>query len=217
MTATIPQTDVDICNLALDHLSQEYISSIDSPTTDPERVCARWYHVTRKALLREFVWNFATKYAPFARAAAGTYYADAYTIPTDFVRLCSLGEDVYNPIRKYQFSYISNARCVEMDNEGASTVPVRYVFDFTDVPEMDPSFITCLSLKLAINMSYKFSKRKSLRDELSQLLGIELPAAIGVDGQERPPIRVERSRMLADRVSSGGLRYDNRYYPSDEI
>jgi len=167
--------------------------------------------------LREFVWNFATKYATFARAAAGSYYADAYTIPTDFVRLCSLGEDVYNPIRKYQFSYISNARCVELDNEGASTVPVRYVFDFTDVPEMDPSFITCLSLKLAINMSYKFSKRKSLRDELSQLLGIELPAAIGVDGQERPPIRVERSRMLADRVSSGGLRYDNRYYPSDEI
>lgn len=59
-----PTVDVDICNLALDLLKQNKTVTQDittTPTSEEEITCARWYHVTREALLRSHYWVFARK------------------------------------------------------------------------------------------------------------------------------------------------------------
>ncbi len=58
-----PTADIDICNLALDLLKQNktVVADIDSPTSEEEITCARWYDATREALLRSHFWWFARK------------------------------------------------------------------------------------------------------------------------------------------------------------
>ena len=50
---------VGICNLALDTLKQESVANIESPVSIEESLCARWYDVTRRELLRSHPWSFA--------------------------------------------------------------------------------------------------------------------------------------------------------------
>lgn len=208
MVATAPASEVDICNLALDHLSQKAITSIDSPTTPEEQVMARWYHQVRESLLREYNWNFAQEYATLAVAGSGDFgYEDYYTFPSDFLKLNSIGSDIYDRIEDYQLT----GRQIHIDN-GAADLVIRYTKNVTDVTTMDPLFIGLFALQLALKTAYKFQLKKSTVEQLNQLLAIETPKAIGVDGQERPPIRVQKSRYLAARRTGGIIGRDNRYY-----
>lgn len=205
----IPSAPVDICNLACDLMGEAPISSVELPTTEKEELFARWYDACRQLVLREQVWNFAQKTREIARTGDGEgLYADSYNLPNDFVRLNGVGEDPRYPITQYEIT----ERAI-LASEGSSII-IRYNKDITNVASMDAAFVNMFALRLAVKTAYKITKKKSIVKDLNEMIVIEEPKARGVDGQERPPIRVQRSRYLRARAINGP-RQSGRYYEFD--
>lgn len=208
-----PTAAVDVCNLSLDQLKQTSISSIDTPRTATELTCARWYDFTRRECLRQHPWKFAAKrrvltpsndVVPFG-------YTYAYNLPTDYIRLISLGDDYLNDLRR-EFE-IENGQLLLQTGEpvDSTSLYVRYVYDVTSVTKFDALFLKYLVLQLSLNMSTKFSIsstiKKDIRDEFKD---IEMQAK-SVNGQERRPKRVQFSRTLTKRRGLPGGIYASKY------
>lgn len=206
---------VDICNLALDRLNTPPISSILAPTTTNEDICARHYDQTRRQLLRSFIFNFARKSDTIlADPLAPTHpeFANAFDLPTDFIRLLSLGDRLLfgGAVPSCYMDFSNNyIYCDSATQDSAAATPsieINYIFDAQSVPKFDPLFVNVLKLQLAANMAYKFSPKPSLLKGLYEELHDANLAAAAVAGQEKPPRRVQRSRISEVRRSGGIYR-----------
>lgn len=203
-----PTAAVDICNLALDHVGDLPISSVETPGDARSEVLARWYDQTRRTVLREYCWNFAQKYVVLARAGDGEGpHEDKYLMPADCVRINVVGTDIDCPITDFDIS----GRYIHTSN--GDSLAIRYNRDIEQVSQMDVLFINILALRLAVKIAYKQSKKKSVVEMIEGMLAREEGKAISVDGQERPPRRVQHSKYLAARgFGGGGWNGGNRYY-----
>jgi hypothetical protein len=205
---TALSSPVQVCNLALSHLGQPAITSITAPKSESEQVCALWYDVTRQALLREYVWRFAKHRANISRSGTPLFdWASAYTLPPDFLRLLS----VKGTIEVHQTDYYDIEDGAILLQGNTATVPLRYIRDVTNVQSWDALFSILMSLTLALNMAYKFTLKKGLLDTLNNRYTLELPKAITVNSQERPPRRIQRSNYLAAR-RNGSYSGDGNYF-----
>jgi len=208
----------DICNLALDHLgqqdSEDPVTNIDAPATQTEVICSRWYDVTRCMLLRKHPWNFALKRAILTPTNTAPLfgYTRAFNLPNDFIRLATLEDSsTLDPYFKTDYQLESNQ--ILLDADESSSMNLRYVSNFEDVTKMDALFIDALAVRMALRMAFKFTASNTDIQRLEQLDRDILQAAKSIDGQERPPIRVERSRALTSRKVLGsnqrtGIRFE---------
>jgi len=91
----------------------------------------------------------------------------------------------------------------------APSLPIGYIFDEDDTTKFDALFIKAFALQLAVNMSYAFAGKTTLRTDCRNLLAEALQEARAVNGQDKPPIRITRSRVIgARRRYSSGLGYE---------
>ena len=210
-------TSVDICNLALSFLKIPAITSITSlvaPQKEVKEVCAQWYDPSRLESLRAHPWNFAKDRAQLVLdATAPTFgYASRYPLPTGFCRLRFIGEDNYGLIGE------------EYDLEGGyiltdittATLDIGYIKDVTDVTEFDPLFVNYFALIMAKNICFGVTGKSVLRRDIREMILEIGNQARAVNGQDKPPIRVTRSRVLgARRTYSGGSAQviDPKYMP----
>ncbi len=196
-----PTVNVDICNMAMDHLgSSANITNIDTPETEEEKRCSRWYDATRRALLRKHPWPFAKIEAQLSRDATYTSisYADAYNLPNNYLRLVLIGDDSVND---YKREYDIQGRQILMDNSGATSINVTYIKDEDNVAKFDSLFVDLFAVEMAWRMAYKFTLKPSLKKLLeSDLITLRLEAK-AVSSQERPPKRISRSKLRAARRS----------------
>lgn len=192
MAIKAANSPVAICNLALDHLNQDEITSIDPPTSDREVVCARWYDNVRRATLRSHVWNFAKARVELAAnsIAPAFGYSTAYDFPADFIRFLFIGDDSVSDYRqRYE---IEGKQILINDSDG---ITIGYIKSVTDVNQFDALFVDLFAIKLALRIAYKFTVKNTVVDRVKDLMiDIEYEAK-GVDGQERPPKRIERSKF----------------------
>lgn len=206
MAEVAPSTAVHICNLALDRLGQRSIASIDTPTTEIETICARHYPSTRREMLRRFIFNFSKKYATLTASATKTPafgFSHAYSHPNDFIRLLALGDITVNDDLAPGLFDLSEGYIFTSSGNGGSLY-IQYVYDAKDVTKFDPLFVRLLTLHLASNMAYKFTLKNSLIREIRDDAADAALAAAAVAGQEKPPRRIERSRIITLRRSLGG-------------
>lgn len=199
-----PTAAVEICNLALDLLKQDAITSIDSPTGGTDVICARWYDHVRRATLRKHPWNFAgTRTTLAANATAPAFgYTQAFDLPNDFIRLLTIGDDAINDLQgTYQ---LEDGQLLYNAADGSS-LKIRYVYDFTSVAQMDPLFVDVLAAELALRIAYKVTGSDEAAERITEHLKKIAPEAYAIDGQERPPTRIQRSKFL-DRRRGGQSR-----------
>lgn len=197
----VPSSPIDICNLALDHFGERSIASINPPSTKPEITMARHYDQVRRELLRKYVWNFAKKRDSISRIGTPAFdFPDKYQLPNDFIRLLSIGGETE---RTQKREYDIEGRELLCNGSGAASVTIRYIRDVEDVTKWDSLFIKCMGLSLALDTAYAFSKKKGDVERLNGLLTTELPDAVTIDGQEKPPIRIQYSKYLAARQGAG--------------
>lgn len=214
MTAK-PEVPVDIANLALIAMGERPdVQDLDNPEVNTSHeVLALEYDNARRVALRAYVWNFAQVYDSLPRLGAGTDgFADKYRLPNDAVRINTLGSDREDPIRAYELYYDASGTTIHVSNSGGS-LPIRYNKDVTDVLLMDPMFIYYFSLTLAERTALAITQKKSVKDSITAQINSFQAKAVSVDGQERPPRRVQHSKYLAAR--RGGFRdrtKGNRYY-----
>lgn len=214
-----PTGPVDICNLALDRIGQLPISSILAPQSTNEDICARHYDQTRRKMLRKYIFNFSRKAAVLpANLTAPTRddFDTAYSMPPDFIRLLTLGDGIIDggTLKPSNFDisgpyiYCDAATAFDPFTLLPTGLDIKYIYDAVLVSQFDPLFIDVLVLELAKSMAFKFTLKPALVKGLEeQLLDANLSAA-AVAGQERPPIRVQRSRIRQVR-RSGGIFTDN--------
>ncbi len=210
-----PTTDVVICNLALSRIGQkEAAVSIESPTTSIERLCALHYDQTRRELLRRYIFNFARKLdiwtADSKVPAFG--FTTSYKLPGDFIRLMALGDIYVASGDTPGFLYDMSDGYLFCDSGDAVSggVNVQYVFDAKNVTRFDPLFVKALRLQLAADMAYAFSLKPTLVKAINDELKPVLLEAAAVAGQEKPPRRVERSRIRDVRRAGGIFRNNTR-------
>ena len=212
-----PTTAIDICNLALDRLGQRTpisATALTAPADETEKLCARHYDQERRYLLRKYIFNFARKYDILEEATdvSPVYgYNAAFYTPADCLRLLMVGSMADGEIlRGVQYDIVEHYIYTSYDDSG--DLSVAYIKDAQNVEEFDPLFVSLLKLRLAKAMAYKFTLKPSLLKEIEEELRDESLAAAAISGQERPPWRVESSR-LKDARRFGFRTKDNTRYP----
>ena len=211
-----PISEIDVVNLALDRLGHHPGSSISNPQDAVEFVMSRWYQQTRREMLRKYIFNFARKSVLLtASANAPTHpeFSNGYALPNDFVRLLTIGDRVLYggaiPTNFFDFNQ-GFLYCDDLTDQGAAAVPaaalqVNYIYDVKLVQAFDPLFLKVLVLQLAVNVCKKVTGKEPSERLLSELLDADVAAA-AVAGQEKPPRRVQRSRIRDVRRSGGIFR-----------
>jgi len=211
-----PASAVDICNLALDRLGQRSISAtaLTAPANEIENICARHYDATRRELLRRYIFNFARKYDILEEStdvSPAFGYDSAFYTPADCLRVLVVGNMVDGgQLRGRQYDIVEHY--IYTSHDDAGDLSVEYVFNAQNVEEFDPLFIRLLVLHLAANMAYKFTLKNSIIKEIREDAADVALAAAAVSGQERPPRRVETSK-LKDARRFGFKTRDNTRYP----
>ena len=208
-----PTSAIHICNLALDRLGQREVADITTPTTETETICSRHYEQVRREMLRRFIFNFAKKYATLTVSATKTPehgYTYAYALPNDFVRLLAIGDITLVNGELEPGLYDLSEGYLFTDYGDGGGIDLTYIYDATTVANYDPLFIRLFVLHLAAAMAYKFSLKNSLIQAIRSDADDVALAAAAVSGQEKPPKRIERSRLRNVR-RFGYRRRDNSY------
>lgn len=198
-----PNSAVDVCNLALDLLKQAPITALTGTELSAvAATCVRWYDQTRREVLRKHPWNFAKKRVELTASATDPEfgYTYAFNVPNDFIRLCTIGDDSIDDIRtQYE---VENGQI--LINGDSNTLKISYIYNCELVSRFDPLFLKCLVLQLAIDLAPRFTTSPATKKELKDDLERTIPWGTAVDGQERPPKRIERSKFLSRRRGSRG-------------
>lgn len=205
----------DICNLALDDLKQLPIKSITTPNSNTEQVCARNYDTTRRECLFAHPWKFAIKrdqWTPDPTTTPLFGYLYAYNVPTDYIRLVTVGDDYCGDLRQ-QYE-IENNQLLAVSGDvvfDGSTKDVRYIRDITDVTKFSPGFVTYFRLKLALRMSSKFSVSNQIRTNIKDDFRDAETEAKAVNGQESRIKRIQFSRVLSKRRGLASGTFASKY------
>lgn len=192
----------DICNMALDLLGAGIVTNVDNPSTPTEELMDRWYDQSRIKVLRTHPWNFATKRAILAASSTVPAFGfeGQFPVPPDFVRVNYLSGTEGNIID-------TNLYRVEgkniLYNADAGQLNLLYVYNFTDVLNMDALFIDALAHEIALACAYKVTENNTNVQRLEELRKQRESLAKIINGQESPPRRREVSRAkIARRQTS---------------
>lgn len=197
-----PVSPEEVCNLSLDLLRHNsLVTSLETPENDEEAIGSRWYDATRRSALRMFPWNFARKRASLPRDSVTPAfgYSDAYVLPNDYIAPVFIGED---PVTDYITDFTVEGNLLLVNNDGAASLHICYVYDVIDVVRFDPIFLMLLVAELAIVFGNAITGlNKSIKG--MELLRDRWEAkARTKNGQENPP-RVRHSSPLIDARRSG--------------
>ncbi len=216
MAAPAPTSEIQIVNLALGRIGQGPVTSIETPTSVNEIRMAAHYAPCRQKLLRAYIFNFSKKLATLTAAsgvAPAFGYSSAFSMPADSLRLLAVGDVTINddtPAGYYDFD--DGYLCTDQtDNDG--NLQIQYVKDVKTVSKWDVLFRDLMRLQLAKDVAYLFTLKPSLITQIDvELENVKLQAT-AISGQEKPPRRKERSRLLEmrRRNGTGSSRGSNRY------
>jgi hypothetical protein len=194
-----PTSPVEVCNLSLDLLRYpELVTSIDTPEGDVESLAARWYDALRRSLLRMFPWNFARKRATIARDATAPAfeYADAYVLPNDYVNYVYVGDaPVSDPIT----DFVVEGDRLLIDNDGAASLQLCYIYDCEDVTLFDPIFLMFLVGETAVMFANSLTGLNKAIPAMEKFRDRWEAKARSKNGQENPPKVRYKSPLLTAR------------------
>ncbi len=174
-------SDINICNLALDHLNQKNITSFDENTKESKK-CKQWYDLVRKSLLTNLNASFSIFRAvlPEIKDFVPIYgYEKAFMLPKDCLQVLNLGNPVDNEMYQIEANYFYCDSSIQK-------VEIRYIKDIKDVSMFDAEFIELFALALAevicVPLTEDLEKRNMLR-QLKKEKYIECSTKYGRDNR----------------------------------
>ena len=189
---------VDVCNLALGELGNKPITKLTSPSTNEEVICAKHYDNTRRAVLRSHIWNFAKFRMVLSRTGTPAFeFTDQYLLPNDYIRFVQARTVDGQQFFKEDYD-IADSRLL-LNAGGAVAVNFTYIYDHDVVTKWDPLFLKLMVLNLAKDMSYEITRKNTVKDSILNEISLIEGRIKGIDGQEKPPRRVENSRLTTLR------------------
>lgn len=199
----MPSSETAICNLALAHLGEARIESLDEDNL-ASRACALHYGPTRDMVLRSHRWNFAQARVTLSESADAPAFGPAhqYPLPSDCLRVLECNETEDGDVISNE--YPVEGRCIVTN---ADTLNLVYVKRIEDVSQFDALFVEAFALKLAIVLSETIrgttGKTADLAQQYEQKTG---PLARRVDaneGRRRKGLIAINSQAI--RARGGGI------------
>lgn len=176
-------TETEIANLALQHIGESRIASIDDPLDKVSRTCRVNFNQARDEALQTARWGCAKKQGSLSKLATAplTKWAAAYQLPVDFLRLIEIdGDDAWMP-REY-FDRLGDTLVLGRgwDYEDVSeSIIIEYICRLTDCTRFEPLLVEVvamlLAMKCARTLTGSDSKAQELRQEYEQVV---LPRAV---------------------------------------
>jgi hypothetical protein len=171
----------DICNIALGHLGEARITSLEEDTTSA-RACALHYDQVRDQVLRSHRWNFAQTRATLTVLADEPAFGWDYQfqLPADCLRVLEVNDSEAG-------DWISDTFLIEGRKilTNADEVNIVYVQRVTNVAAFDALFVDALAIKLAQVLSETIRGTTGKTAELAQMYDSRTaPLARRVDANE---------------------------------
>lgn len=134
---------VEIINIALARLGESPIQSLGEGSA-PADAASLVYDFERRAALRDYNWNFATRQTTLARLEKQPLdFRFAYALPPDCLRVARVWEGDHHGEIKHV------VRGDELYTNSGGPVCVEYVADIEDGSLFDAKFAEALSYKIA--------------------------------------------------------------------
>lgn len=152
----------------------------------------QWTPGTNPASPAIITWNSFTFYPQYQEVVYEGY-----------VYVCSVGNTGQEP--DISPGFWQQVSTTNPTNNTPETLYLRYIYDVTNVAEMDPLFIKVFALGMAIDLSPKFSVSATAVDRLGKVFEELTTEARAANGQDNPPKRIQQSKRLARRR---GYQYD---------
>ena len=176
---------VTIVNRALSLLGAEPITSLTDNTPEAQ-IANRFYDTSRKSVLSECLWNFATKRVllnlindPPAWTVAEANFV--YQLPSDIIRIFGTNQ------RETNWRVEQDQILADSDDLG-----IKYVFDLTDTTKFSASFVDAFADKLAADMCYAvLNSNTEAKLLLEKYNGESLPKATAENSQVGTPPQID--------------------------
>ncbi len=206
MALPAPNSVVKVCNISLALLNQGPVVDVSLPTTITEKLCKIHYAQQRRSTLRSHPWNFAIKRIQLAENATAPLFgfSSAYDLPSDFIRFLTRHDDLGVPIpglfiEGVDYQLEDGQFLTQSSVTTGGVLNMRYIFDQEVLTKWDPLALDTFILNLALAMAPKFKSAPRTIIDLKDRLRESKAEAKAIDGQERPPRRVQRSKFISSR------------------
>jgi hypothetical protein len=201
---SVSNSPTDIVNLALDLIKTENINDVEIPGFDKAAVVAnRWYDDIRQSALEGFPWVFASTRSAIPLNATDPAFGfdDAYVLPNNYLSLNFIKYWDY-PLSRWNYSVEDGNLLI--DNGGAESLEIGYVYDQLDPVKYSAAFKIFLAYKLAEKIVYKLTGNVNLQTRITTALKTAEVNARAVNGKINPPVAFRSSKMLQGRRLYGG-------------
>lgn len=195
-------SQIQICNMALVHLGQRTITSIDE-ASEPARKMKLVWDSTRDEVLADGEWAFATKTEALAVVSGATSieWDYVYQQPARCLKVRKLlnestvdgSEDT--PYEKVLLT-ATNSIGIATDLEDAY---IKYTYQVTDPTLFDPAFVKSLSLKLAADTAMALTGDINKRNQMLQYYSASLESAKLVNSGQKKDTPDDSSSFLDAR------------------
>ena len=181
------QTRTDIANLALGHVGQGSISSLEVDKSSIADLLRRYFELTRQIELETYDWSFARRVQALATAIDGPIgsWLFSYVMPADVLAVRGLqqGDTVPDPDSPIPYELVASkdGRNVFLHTDQPDAV-LRYTFDQANIAVFTTNFIMAWSHRLASYIAYVTSKKVNIRDAQLGLAEVHRQLAQGLDG-----------------------------------
>lgn len=206
-------TPTAIINMALREVGADRIGSLDDASKEA-RVARDIYHPQRKWVLAQCGWNGALKAAALTQMedTTPTFYAYAYEVPTDLVRVLSVHDsnDIESSI-PYELGYQAGSGDDEANVYAvlchSNQAYMRYIFDQQDLGALSVGFHMALTFALArafvSALPASSADTKKYTDDAWRRV---LTQAKAIDGQEGYPDKMAEGSWMRSRFGRYGGR-----------
>ncbi len=146
--------NVEICNSALSIIGTRKIVALSDPSPEG-RECNANYDSCRKAVLRDFPWNFATLRAVLSTidgTAPAFGFTNRFALPTGFLRVHTVFDQSGCAMDPGTYRVESGFILTDED-----VLWLKYVCDFSTTTAFDPLFDEALAAKIAAKIAYKIT------------------------------------------------------------
>ncbi|CNG65612.1 hypothetical protein [Yersinia intermedia] len=171
-------SDISICSNALLMLGAHPINSFNE-NTDHARMCSNIWPSVRDDLLRNHPWNCAVSRVSLAPSTTPPAfgYANQFPIPSDCLRILSVGAEGYEIHYQVEGKYIL---------ANTNVVALRYIKRI-DEGSWDAALIHVAEMTMAAKLAYGVTASASLSAGKADEAVYALRQAKATDGQEEPP------------------------------
>ena len=200
-TVNFSASAANICSQALISLGDQTINALDD-SSDRSRACTLLYPLVRNYAQAIRPWKCCiTRVQLNPDAVAPIFgWATSYTVPSDFLRIVSDGEES-NETDQYRMEAGPDGK-LRLLTDDTGVLNLRYCKVNTDETAWPITLVMCMVAGMRAALAYNITQSGSLEQAIIQAIKEVVKEAKGIDGKDQPPETFGDFRLLQSRFGS---------------